>query len=200
MRHFAIAVAAVAALAGCDRGSSSPKPADASGSGPTGKTEPVKAEPAKSSVPKHPWGSFKPGSYATLKTVSVMEIAGNKSRSETEMKQTLLEVTDDEAVVEMEMAIAGTIQKTKTKIPLKGPDHKAADAPKPKTGSEEIKVGGKSYACTWTEIESEAGGNKTVTRLWQSEDVPGFTVKSVSKTAGSMSMEATTELVESASK
>jgi hypothetical protein len=200
MRHLVLALVACTAFAGCDNGSSSAKSGEAAGGGLPAKSETGKSEPAKASAPKHPWGSFKPGSYAKLKTVSVMEIAGNKTKSETEMKQTLLEVTADEAIVEMEMSVAGTVQKTKTTIPLKGPDGKASEGPKPRTGSEEIKVGGKSYACTWTEIESEAGGNKTVTRVWQSEDVPGHTVKSVSKTAGSMSLEATTELVESVSK
>ena len=197
MQHFVIAAVAVLGLAACDNSASSSKPA-------TGTTaaasESPKAEAPRQSAPKHPWGAFKPGSYAKYKTTSEMEIAGTKNKTETEMKQTLLEVTADEAIVEMEMSVAGNVNKVKTPMPLKAPAGKAADGPKPKTGSEEIKAGGKSYKCTWTEMETEANGNKTVTKVWSSEDVPGFMVKSESKTSGTMSMVSTTELVESAAK
>lgn len=196
MHHFVLALGVLAVLAGC--GKETP-PATAGGS--AAKADPAaKAEP-KQAAPRHPWGSFKAGSYARLKSVSEMEIAGNKTKTETQMNYTLLEVTATDAVVEMEMISGGTaMPKNKMNMPLKGPEGKAAEGLKPKTGSETITVGGKSYKCTWTEVETEAGGNKTLTRSWMCEDVPGHLVKSVSKTTGSMSMSATTELVEAATK
>ena len=60
-------------------------------------------------------------------------------------------------------------------------------------GEETITVGGKTYTCKLTETIVDMGGKKSVTKLWQSEEVPSGTVKSV--TQNDM-MTSTVELVE----
>jgi hypothetical protein len=197
MRHFALAAAVIVALAGCDNKEASKAPAGG-GAATGGTTEPAK-EPAKAAVAKHPWGSFKKGSFTKMKTVTEMDIAGTKNKSELTMTYTLKDLTADEAVVETEMVMANVPpQKSEMKMPLKAPEGKATgDAPKPKTGTEEIEVAGKKLKCNWTEMETDAGGTKTVTKVYTNEDVPGFTVKSVSK---SPTMTSTMEVVEFSSK
>lgn len=199
MRDFLLSVVACVALAGCDGKTESSSTAKPAGAGDTASTSAVaaKAETAKSSAPKHMWGSFKKGSSAKLKTVT--DTAGTKS--EMTMTHTLVDLTADEAVVETEMAMTGFTNKSTNKFPLKAPEGgKAVDGPKPKTGSEEIEVAGKKLKCTWTEIETENAGIKTTAKSWMCEDVPGHLVKSVSKSTGAATMSSTTELVEYAVK
>jgi hypothetical protein len=192
MRDFLLSVAACVALAGCDGKAESSAVAKPPVANETSGA-PAKAEPAAPSAPKHPWGSFKKGSVARLKTVT--DTAG--TRSEMTMTHTLVDLTADEAVVETEMAMTGFTNKSTNKYPLKAPEAgKAADGPRPKTGSEEIEVAGKRLKCTWTEIETETSGIRTVARSWMCEDVPGHLVKSVSKSTGATTMSSTTELVE----
>src|ERR1700682_1420633 len=118
MRHFALAAAVIVALAGCDNKEASKAPAG--GGAATGaRTEPAK-EPAKAAVAKHPWGSFKKGSFTKMKTVTEMDIAGTKNKSELTMTYTLKDLTADEAVVETEMVRANVPpQKSEMKMPLK---------------------------------------------------------------------------------
>lgn len=182
MRHLWLSVAAFAALVGCDNqepAKSGHIDASTSTVAATSETKP----PAQAAVAQHPWGSFKRGSYTKMKSVSEVEIAGNKTKTEITMTYTLKDLTADEAIVEMETALANLPpQKQEMKFPLKAPERKgAADAPKPKTGSEEIEVAGKKLKCAWTETEVEEGGAKTVSKVYTSEEVPGFTVKTVSK-------------------
>ncbi len=204
MREYLMAVALCVALVGCD---SKPEGGAASGGGAKtdggakvegGKpAEGAKSEGSKAAAAKHPWASFKAGSFVKLKITSEMEVAGNKMKNESTMIQTLKEVTADSYTLETDMGIAG-VPKNEQKLPLKGPEGaKAPEGPKPKTGSEEIEVAGKKMKCTWTEMEIDAGGQKMTVKTWTNEDVPGFTVKSTSKGATSTS---TTEAVEFSSK
>ena len=202
MRHLTLAVllAAGCMFVGCDN-----KPDSSSGTKPDPKaepakgdaakaTEPAKSEPAKAAVAKHPWGSFGKGSMAKLK--SVTEAAGTKSEST--MTYTLTDLTADEAVVEMEMAMTGFTNKTPMKFPLKAPagDGKAVEGPKPKTGTEELELAGKKLKCTWTEMDTDANGMKTNSKTWMCDEVPGNMVKMVSKSTGAATSTTTMELVE----
>lgn len=191
MREFLLAIAVCVALVGCDNTSGS---TTSSGGAPAaGGTR--AAEPAKA-VAKHPWGSFKKGSF--VKTKSIMEMTSPAMKNETTSTMTLKDLTADDAIVETEMVIPGVgPQKSEAKLPLKGPEGKAADGPKPKTGSEEIEVAGKKLKCDWIETESEANGVKSVTRIYNNQDIPGFMAKMVMK---SPTMTMTTEVVEYGSK
>lgn len=192
MRETLLTLLACAALAGCDaktETSVAPKPPASSGD----VTAAPKSEPAKAAAPRHPWGSFKKGSFAKLKSVS--ETAGTKS--EMTMTTTLVDLSAEEATVETEMAMTGFSNKTSAKHPLKAPEGgKAVDGPKPKTGSEEIEVAGRKLKCSWTEVETEASGMKTQSKSWMCEDVPGHLVKMVSKSTGAAASATTMELVE----
>jgi hypothetical protein len=193
MRHCALAVALIGVLVGCDKKEES----HPVGHTPLGGTE--AKEPAKAAASKHPWGSFKKGSFAKMKSVTEMDLAGTKNRTEMTLTYTLKDLTADEAIVETEMIMANVPpQKSEMKMPLKGPEGKATgDAPKPKTGTEDIDVAGRKIKCNWTETETDAGGTKTVIKVYTNEEVPGFTVKTVSK---SPTMTSTMEVVEFSSK
>jgi hypothetical protein len=194
MRHLTLSLAVLAALIGCEskeepkHASGTPGTMTASGGGDSKATE-------TSAVAKHPWGSFKKGSFTKMKTVN--DMGGNKT--EMMMTYTLKEVTPDEAIVETEMVMANLpAQKQEMKMPLKAHETKTtADGPKPKTGTEEIEVAGKKMKCKWTEMETDAAGSKMVTKTYTCEEVPGFTVKSVTK---SPTMTSTMEVVEYSAK
>jgi hypothetical protein len=152
---------------------------------------------ALSAAEKHPWASFKPGSYAKLRTTT----SAGPSNTVTEMTQTLISIDGNNAVVEVETKMMGQSSKTRTNIPLKSTaTGNTAAANAPKASSETIAVAGKSLACTCYDSESNANGMKMTTRACTSDSVPGATVKAVSKSAGAMKMESVTELVEFAAK
>jgi hypothetical protein len=175
-------------------GGNSAKPAAAETAKPENKTE----------VVQHPWAKFKVGSFVKTKSTSVTETAGKKFDSTSEIKQTLVDLTSDKAVVEIETTVMGNTTKSKIDIPINaaGGAQKSDTAPataaaaNPKQGAEDLTVAGKTLHCKWVETETEQGGNKVTAKAWTSEDVPGFMVKSVSKTTGSVNTEVTSELVD----
>jgi len=173
-----------------------------SAGGTAGETQTASKATAK--APANPWEAFGVGSYAKQKMTSVMNMAGKKTSTTSEMKQTLVEKTADKAVVEIETTTMGMTNKTKMDIPLTAPAVTAAattQAPPPlSTGKETLTVAGKSLDCQWVETETNQGGNKSNVKVWTSSDVPGGAVKMVTKTTSPMEMEVTSELVEFAAK
>lgn len=143
---------------------------------------------------KHPWGSFKPGSYAKMKTTTT----AGPTKMTTEMTQTLISVDANNAVVEMESKMMGQSTKSRMNVPLKS-DAKAtatAQGKAPTPTNETIAVGGKSIACKCYDMETSANGMKTSTRSCTSDAVPGGAVKVVSKTSGAAKSESVMELVD----
>ena len=143
---------------------------------------------------KHPWGSFRPGSYARMKTTT----AAGPTKMVTEMTQTLISIDANTAVVEMESKMMGQSTKTRMNVPLKA-DAKATATPQgkvPTATNETITVAGKSIACKCYDMETSANGMKTSTRSCTSDAVPGGAVKVVSKTSGAAKSESTMELVD----
>jgi hypothetical protein len=139
---------------------------------------------------KHPWASFGVGSWAHLKTTSVVNAGGQKIPSVIETKMTLVAKTADKVTIENEVIMGGrSISKTKMDLPLKGAA--AATAAKPpagaqfKTGSETITVAGRALKCITSEGVMDAGGTKTQSKTWISDQVPGGLVKSQSSNAAS---------------
>jgi hypothetical protein len=192
MREFLLSLVVCAALVGCDNKPEAGKPAEGGKPAEAGKT----AEATKPAAAKHPWGSFKKGSFVKMKSVTDMETP--KMKTEMTMTQTLKDLTADEAVIETETVIPNIPpQKSEMKLPLKAAEGKAVDGPKPKTSTEEIEVAGKKLKCTVTEMETEAGGTKTVTKVWTNDEVPGHTVKTQSKNP---TMTMTMEVIEFSSK
>lgn len=170
-------------------------------------TPPVKKETEKTEKKNeatHPWAKFKVGSFSKTKNTTVATVAGHNSTTTSEVKQTLVDLTADKAVVEIESTVMGHTSKTKTEIPLTGTPTgiPTATAPAsggtasaPKEGTEDITVAGKTLHCKWIEYETEQGGNKVSSKTWMSDEVPGLIVKSVTKTTGSVPTEVTSELV-----
>lgn len=156
---------------------------------------------------KNAWGSFKVGSWVKTKMKSVSETPQGKMETIVETKTTLKELTADEATIEMEsettMIMNGTENKVPkqppqtAKIPLKQaavqqPDDKG---PKPDQGEEEITVAGKKLKCKWTKMTVDAGGMKSTTKVWTSEEIPGFAARTESKTEGAAKSEMVTEVI-----
>ena len=189
MRKTLTVIALLGVLIGCGA-----KSTDTSSGGGSTDTKPA--------VAKNPWGSFKVGSYETMKATTTTEVAGNKTNMSTETKMTLISLTADKATVEAATTVMGNTTKTNMDIPLAATQTTtpsptgSAPSANAKTGTETLTIAGKSLSCKWTETESEAGGNKTVAKVWMSEEVPGFVVKMVTSTKGTMSSETVSEVTD----
>lgn len=154
--------------------------------------------PLTQAAEKHPWASFKPGSYAKMK--STMQTGPTKMTSE--MTQTLVSLDANNAVVEIETKAMGQTNKSRVPMPLKAPaaNATAAQAKPVATTNETITVAGKALACKCVEVETNSNGMKTLSKACSSEAVPGGAVKVVTKTTGAMKSETISELVEFAAK
>jgi hypothetical protein len=131
---------------------------------------------------KHPWASFKPGSYSKMRIVSDMTVAGNAMKTEMSVTYTLLQSTAEECVVETEFVMANVpSQKNQIKIALGVPQAAPVEPPQQKKGTEELTVGGKKLTCKWVEMDSTAAGMTTTVKIWTHESVPGYTVKTLTK-------------------
>jgi hypothetical protein len=142
------------------------------------------------------WAKYKPGTSMTMATTS--DAGGQTSNMET--KTTLKEVTDDKVVLDISMSMdAGG---TKMNMPAQTSEIKkmidapaadataaaAANAPKPdtKTSDESVTVGAGTFKAKVTEATMDAGGSKTTSKTWMSDDVPGGMVKMEATTDGPM--------------
>ena len=142
------------------------------------------------------WAKYKPGTSMTMSTTS--DAGGQSSKMET--KTTIKEVTDDHVTLEtamsmdaggqkMDMPAQSTeIKKMMEEMPATPNAQAPADAPKPdtKTSEESVTVGAGTFKTKLTESTMEAAGNKTVSKTWTSDDVPGGMVKMEATTDGPM--------------
>lgn len=147
---------------------------------------------------KHPWASFKPGSYVKMRTTAMT----GPTKTVTEMTQTLISVDANKAVIETETKVMGQSMKNRMDMPLKVAGT-PANAPQGKAmtpTNETITVAGKAIPCKCYDMETNANGMKTNSRSCTSEAVPGGAVKVVSKSTGAMKMESVTEVIEFAAK
>jgi hypothetical protein len=154
----------------------------------------------KPPVKKHPWAGFKPGSFCRTKTTSKATIQGtDPMTTETTMSTTLVAIDEENATVRIEMEAAGTkLPGSEVKIPLKSDP---AGMPQPNfevtdTGTEVIRIGDRPITCDWKEVVTQVSGNTVTTRMWTSQDVPGFNVKMVSSMAGNVQLETVMELID----
>jgi hypothetical protein len=154
--------------------------------------------PFAQAAEKHPWASFKPGSYAKMKSTTT--VGANKTV--TEMTQTLISLDAKTAVVETETKVMGQSMKNRINIPLQAAASptNAPAAKAPVALNETITVGGKAIACKCYEMESDANGMKTTSRACSSEIVPGGAVRVVSKSSGAVKMDSISELIEFSAK
>ena len=155
------------------------------------------------------WSKFKKGTTVTLK---MMTTAANVT-SEVLMTTTLVETGADKVVVEtstvtkfngMEFkAPAAKRDVAKTiKLPdgVKKPDPKDPKVEKPtgtfEEGTETLKIGGTEIKTKWFKAKAEVAGNKTESKTWMSDDVPGSLVKMEATTTGAAPSTIRMELIE----
>lgn len=147
---------------------------------------------------KHPWASFKPGSYVKMKSTT----ATGATKMVSETTQTLISVDANNAVVEIESKAMGQSTKTRVPMPLKATaaNTPAGQAKPVATTNETITVAGKAIACKCVEVETNANGMKSLSKACTSDSVPGGAVKVVTKMTGAMKSETVSEVVEFAAK
>lgn len=154
------------------------------------------------------WSKFKKGTSITIKTTTVA--AGMTSEITT--TTTLVEVGADKLVLTESSVTKAAGMEFKTdpekrdvpktvKLPdgVKKPDPKAK-VEKPagtfEDGTETLKVAGTEVKTKWYKSKVEIAGNKTESKIWMSDDVPGGTVKMEATTTGMVAATIKTELVE----
>ena len=159
------------------------------------------------------WAQFKPGAYSKMKSTSSTEAGGMSIKTVSVIKTTLKELSATEATLEMETESSTVMNGNETKMPVQKSEMKvpltpgatpsvppemaaAAGAAKTFTSQETVTVAGKAIECTVSAAEMEAGGNKTVSKSWVSDSVPGAMVKTESVTSGAASATVTMELIE----
>ena len=129
---------------------------------------------------RHPWAGFLPGSYARWKKVTRSGI----SESTAEVKQTVISVGLNYAVLETETRLNGRLARKRTQVPLN-----AEPAPLPigkivTLAKETVIVESKAVSALCYESDSE--------RSCLSGEVPGGVVRSMIRLAG---VESSTELI-----
>ncbi|MGD0461058.1 MAG: hypothetical protein ABSB74_01085 [Tepidisphaeraceae bacterium] len=147
------------------------------------------------------WAKYKPGTWVKYQTDS--EAMGSKNTIIT--TQTLKDLTPDKATVEIlsSMSVSGNkmdmppqLQEITAKIKRPPAPPANSEAPKTEQGTEDLKVGDKTYSCKWTKVTNEQNGMKITAKTWTCDDVPGLVVKMESSTSGSMTATNTMALVE----
>ena len=151
------------------------------------------------------WSKFKKGTTATLK----MTTTAANNTSEILMTTTLVEVGADKLVVEtstvtkfngMEFKAAAKRDVTKTiKLPdgVKKDDAKGGKVPGTyEEGTETLKIGGTEIKTKWYKAKAEVAGNKTESKTWMSDEVPGSLVKMETTTTGPAAGTLKMELIE----
>lgn len=135
------------------------------------------------------WSGFKKGASASYRTV--IESPGGKKEITT--TYTLVELTGDKVVVEMQVTLKADGKETK--LPASRLDNpryftlpagvKKEDFGKPvgvlKSGEETVTVGKVKYKTKWYTAKTRVEAGDMVTQTWSSREVPGALVKSVSK-------------------
>jgi hypothetical protein len=146
------------------------------------------------------WSGLGPGSYAIL--LSTTE--SNGATTESEVTNTLLEVTAERAVIEVHVkvrmggrSIEMPAQKIEIPAKIEKPsaeaDGKRVEIDK---GKAELKVGEKKLATLWTKTKMQEEGMTVTSTAWTSDAVPGQTVKTITETTGDMTMRTETMLID----
>jgi hypothetical protein len=149
------------------------------------------------------WAKFKPGSFAVVKIVSKAE----SMNSESTMTYTLKEVTPEKIVVEMKSVT--DVNGSKMESPPQtmeylakvSEEQKKVEEPgeKIKEGKEDVKVAAGSFSTEWVEYKKEYGEGMDMavkSKVWNSEKVPGWTVKMTSEVTGAATSATELELIE----
>lgn len=138
---------------------------------------------------QNPWAGFKVGSYAKGRLTTVIDLAGRRMRSITQVKQTLVELTAANAVVEVETTVMGKTTKTRRKIRLSASSDSIvipaddegitisltcgrAGGTVLNKGTETLTVGDKPISCNW--IETNDVVKKTRQTFTSVKGTPGL--------------------------
>jgi hypothetical protein len=162
-----------------------------------------------SPIYKH-WARFRPGAFSVVKT----QRKAKDVKAETTVTTTLIEVTPEKVVVELQVATVGGDEKIemlpkkqtypakiekdearKMEDPKKGDKVEDAEVLDVKQGEEEIKVGDKKINCKWLQTKCKQGDQTTTTEAWTSDEVPGQVVKMLVTVEGGVAMTSETLLV-----
>jgi imidazole glycerol phosphate synthase subunit HisF len=151
------------------------------------------------------WAKHKKGTSITMKTVT----STGGMNIEILATTTLLEVGADKVTVEtatvskingMEFKAPGAKREIAKTVTVPGGTPKVDPKAKPpgtvEDGTETVKVGGVEIKAKWFKAKVDVAGNKTESKTWMSDDVPGLMVKMEATTTGAATSSVKMELIE----
>lgn len=133
----------------------------------------------------NPWEAWAEGSWVEFK----IESEASGMASEMTQKQTLVKKEAEELTLKVEGKMtkpaAYEMPASEMKIPLRGSGggsgKPSGDMKELGKGEETLEIGGKKVACKWVEYEMTMGAGKGTSKVWTSDQVPGGTVKTETK-------------------
>jgi hypothetical protein len=189
MTSLGLAPAAVAADKAPAASGKAPAAAAGKAAAPAAKA-PAKA-PAKAATAveaPHPWASFKLGAWVQVKSTILSRASGTEQTTITTTKTTLIEKTADKVTMQAEVTAAdGQITKSTFMLPVKGYTEPGPEGKVIKRGTETITIAGKPVACDTVEATIGVGGHDILFETWNSKQVPGWLVRSVTTGKGGRS-------------
>jgi hypothetical protein len=135
--------------------------------------------------PRHPWTSFKIGSWAKLSYTTKMGGGGENKMSYT---MTLIEITKEKFKLEYDMNTNGVSTKNVVEQAVGQDPYKTLT--KGATGVETLTIAGKRLRCTWTVYEMKQDQLNGTYKIWTCPSVPGHMVRMEGKyDTGGMNVE-----------
>lgn len=135
---------------------------------------------------QHPWGRFQPGAWKLVQVVTESFEKDGSIRSVTQTKTTLSEISDRDVtlLVQASVEVAGKQFDAEPQKVLQGflADSVDEDAKITDLGPAEVTIQGRRIPCTVQQIESKAGANKKVAKIYTSASVAPYVLKRESKT------------------
>jgi hypothetical protein len=146
------------------------------------------------------WASFPKGTVVVHR--SVTQTDGTEGATVTTTTYTLVDLTPEQAVVELQTAtrrydgLETKNQPVRYTHPKRFPLPPGTKSAEPvEQGEETIRVAGIEYRTRWHTAKDRNEAGEVLTRIWSSAGVPGGLVKSLTRTAA-IGKTTTTELVE----
>lgn len=142
------------------------------------------------------WSQFKVGTSVTTRVISDAggqrnEIIKTVKLVELHPDKAILEISGTQKYGDMQMTMATNREEVWSQIDRLAP---MAGAPTPRTGSETVQVGGKSYNAQWSETVIESQGVRTTSKEWRVSNFPGQVVKMESRSEGGASARTSSEV------
>src|SRR5579862_5860129 len=151
------------------------------------------------------WAQFEPGTWVHTRMHSSVTKDGSAMKTTIDVKQTLLRIEGDEAVLQVETDVKTTIDGEELEQPPTNREDRVPFSPAAHLrqhsfgiGDESVDVAGRTFNChvVLNVSDSTGGASRTESKVWFTDEVPGALVKSENTTKGASTGTGSAELIE----